>query len=80
MSQKSYEQLVQRVQRVIGSPAAQSKNCAEIQRQPDDSPEDWARIPRRLQYPCRWPLAKSGQDSPRRRMTTLKASWILSSI
>ncbi|MGM0857303.1 MAG: DUF1654 domain-containing protein [Pseudomonadota bacterium] len=39
MSQKSYEELVQRV---IGSPGAQSKQCAEIQRQPEDSAEDWA--------------------------------------
>lgn len=44
MSQKPYEQLVQRVQRVIGSPGALSKQCAEIQRQPDDSEEDWARM------------------------------------
>ncbi|MGM0825713.1 MAG: DUF1654 domain-containing protein [Pseudomonadota bacterium] len=44
MSQKTYEQLVQRVQRVINSPLAQSENCAEIQRQPDDSDEDWSRM------------------------------------
>ena len=41
MSQKTYEQLVQRV---IGSPKTQSEHYADIQRQPDDSPEDWARM------------------------------------
>lgn len=41
---KSYEQLVKRVQRIIGSPGAQSKQCAEIQRQPDDDDDDWARM------------------------------------
>ena len=41
---KSYEQLVKRVQRIIGSPGAQSKCCAEIQRQPDDDADDWARM------------------------------------
>ncbi|WP_237673413.1 DUF1654 domain-containing protein [Vreelandella profundi] len=41
---KSYEQLVKRVQLTIGSPGAQSKLCAEIQRQPDDDAEDWARM------------------------------------
>ncbi len=40
----SYEQLIQRVKRVIGSPGAQSKNCAEITRLPDDAPDDWARM------------------------------------
>lgn len=40
----SYEQLVQRVKRVIGSPRAQSENCAEITRQPDDTAPDWARL------------------------------------
>lgn len=41
---KSYEQLIQRVQRKIGSPRAQSENCAELQRQPEDSDDDWARM------------------------------------
>lgn len=41
---KSYEQLVKRVQRIIGSPGAQSKQCAEIQRQPDDTADDWAQM------------------------------------
>ena len=44
MSEKTYQQLVQRVQRVIGSPGAQSKHCVELQRQPDDAPDDWARM------------------------------------
>ncbi|MCO7248173.1 DUF1654 domain-containing protein [Halomonas sp. Mc5H-6] len=44
MSQKTYEQLVQRVQRAINSPLAQSEKCAEISRQPDDHSEDWARM------------------------------------
>lgn len=38
---RSYEQLVQRVQKVIGSPGAQTKHCADIQRQPDDAADDW---------------------------------------
>lgn len=41
---KSYEQLVQRVQRKINSPRAQSEHCAELQRQPEDSADDWARM------------------------------------
>ncbi|WP_447044092.1 DUF1654 domain-containing protein [Vreelandella sp. H-I2] len=41
---KSYEQLVKRVQRIIGSPGAQSKQCAEIHRQPDDTDDDWAQM------------------------------------
>lgn len=41
---KSYEQLVQRVQKEIGSPGAQSKQCVEIRRREDDSAEDWARM------------------------------------
>lgn len=38
---KSYEQLVQRVQRKINSPRAQSEHCTEIQRGEDDSADDW---------------------------------------
>lgn len=38
---RSYEQLVQRVQKVIGSPGAQTKHCADIQRQSDDAIDDW---------------------------------------
>jgi hypothetical protein len=41
---KSYEQLVQRVQRKINSPRAQSEHCTEIQRGEDDSADDWARM------------------------------------
>jgi hypothetical protein len=41
---KSYEQLVKRVQKEIGSPGAQSKHCVEIQRREDESPEDWAQM------------------------------------
>lgn len=41
---KSYEQLVKRVQKQIGSPKAQSEHCIELQRQPDDAPEDWAQM------------------------------------
>ncbi|UBR49830.1 DUF1654 domain-containing protein [Halomonas sp. FeN2] len=41
---KSYEQLVKRVQKQIGSPKAQSEHCVELRRQPDDAPEDWARM------------------------------------
>ncbi|WP_193090878.1 DUF1654 domain-containing protein [Halomonas colorata] len=44
MSEKSYQQLIQRVQRKIGSPRAQSENCAELQRQPEDSTDDWERM------------------------------------
>ena len=40
----SYENLCQRVQRIINQPKAQSEKCAEIQRQPDDSTDDWARM------------------------------------
>lgn len=40
----SYEHLVQRVQRVIGSSGAQSKHRTEIQRQPDESAADWAHM------------------------------------
>jgi len=32
------------VKRKIGSPAAQSKHCVEIERQPDDSADDWAQL------------------------------------
>lgn len=41
---KSYEQLVKRVQKEIGSPGAQSKHCVEIRRREDDSADDWARM------------------------------------
>ncbi|MDR5887578.1 DUF1654 domain-containing protein [Vreelandella janggokensis] len=44
MSDKSYQQLVERVKRVINSPKAQAENCAEIQRQEDDNADDWARM------------------------------------
>ena len=40
----SYENLCQRVQRIINQPKAQSEKCAEIQRQPDDTNDDWARM------------------------------------
>lgn len=41
---KSYEQLVKRIQKEIGSPGAQSKHCVEIRRREDDSADDWARM------------------------------------
>ena len=41
---KSYEQLVKRVQKEIGSPGAQTKHCVEIRRREDDSADDWARM------------------------------------
>lgn len=44
MSEKTYQALVGRVQRKINSPRAQSEHCAEIQRQPEDAAEDWARM------------------------------------
>ena len=44
MSTKTYQALIERVKRKIGSPAAQSKLCCEIQRQPDDSAEDWSQL------------------------------------
>ena len=44
MSTKTYQALVERVKRHIGSPGAQSKLCVEIKRQPDDSAEDWAQL------------------------------------
>lgn len=44
MSEKTYLQLVQRVQRIIGSPGAQSKHCADIQRHPENDADDWARM------------------------------------
>ncbi|WP_237673541.1 DUF1654 domain-containing protein [Vreelandella profundi] len=40
----SYDTLCQRVQKIINSPKAQTEKCAEIQRQPDDSIDDWARM------------------------------------
>tara|TARA_R100000027_G_scaffold63345_1_gene56023 strand:- start:1413 stop:1637 length:225 start_codon:yes stop_codon:yes gene_type:complete len=40
----SYDLLCQRVQKIINQPKAQSEKCAEIQRQPDDSTDDWARM------------------------------------
>lgn len=44
MSEKTYQQLVQRVQRAINSPGAQSKHCVEIKRQSEDDADDWARM------------------------------------
>lgn len=44
MSAKTYQALVDRVKRQINSPSAQDKCCVEIQRQPDDSDEDWAHL------------------------------------
>lgn len=44
MSEKTYAALVERVKRKINSPAAQSESCTEIQRQQDDTPDDWARL------------------------------------
>ncbi|WP_339935141.1 DUF1654 domain-containing protein [Vreelandella glaciei] len=41
---KSYEQLVKRVQKEIGSPKAQSEHCVELQRQLDDTADDWAHM------------------------------------
>ncbi|MGQ7253992.1 DUF1654 domain-containing protein [Vreelandella titanicae] len=40
----SYENLCQRVQRIINQPKAQSEKSAEIERQPDDSADDWSRM------------------------------------
>jgi hypothetical protein len=40
----TYELLGQRIQRAINAPRAQSERCAEISRQPDESPDDWARL------------------------------------
>ncbi|WP_447956489.1 DUF1654 domain-containing protein [Vreelandella sp. EE7] len=40
----TYQQLVERVKRKIGSPKAQADRCVEIQRQPDDSAEDWLQM------------------------------------
>lgn len=40
----SYDTLCQRVQKIINQPKAQSEKCAELQRQPDDSTVDWARM------------------------------------
>lgn len=44
MSEKTYQALVERMKRKIGSPGAQSKQCVEIKRQEDDSADDWARM------------------------------------
>ncbi|MBE0403055.1 DUF1654 domain-containing protein [Halomonas citrativorans] len=44
MSEKTYQALVERVKRKIGSPAAQLKLCCEIQRQPEDAADDWTRM------------------------------------
>ncbi|MGO3214755.1 MAG: DUF1654 domain-containing protein [Halomonas sp.] len=44
MSEKTYQALVGRVQRIINSPRAQSEHCAEIQRQPEDAADDWERM------------------------------------
>lgn len=40
----SYDALCQRVQKTINSPKAQTEKCVELQRQPDDSTDDWARM------------------------------------
>lgn len=40
----SYDALCQRVQKTINSPKAQTEKCAELQRQPDDNADDWARM------------------------------------
>ena len=44
MSQQSYEQMVQRVQRKISSPGAQKEHCAELQKLDDESSSDWERM------------------------------------
>ncbi|QHD48499.1 DUF1654 domain-containing protein [Vreelandella aquamarina] len=44
MGIQSYEKLVLRVKRKIGSPDAQSRHCVEIQRQAEDAAEDWAQL------------------------------------
>ncbi|MCP1313357.1 MULTISPECIES: DUF1654 domain-containing protein [unclassified Halomonas] len=44
----TYQQLVDRVKRKIGSPRAQADNCTELQRQSDDNADDWARMLREL--------------------------------
>lgn len=44
MSVKTYQALVDRVKRQINSPRAQDERCVEIQRQTDDSDDDWARL------------------------------------
>ncbi|MGP9809639.1 DUF1654 domain-containing protein [Halomonas sp. AOP12-C2-37] len=41
---KSYEQLVQRVQRKINSPRAQSEHKAKLQRQPEEEADDRERM------------------------------------
>lgn len=41
---KSYEQLIKRVQRIIGSPGAQTKFSAEIKKQHDEDADDWAQM------------------------------------
>jgi hypothetical protein len=45
MSEKTYQQLVQRVQRAINSPGAQSKHCVEIKRVGNDSDEILQNVP-----------------------------------
>ena len=40
----SYETLCKRVQQIINQPKAQAEKCAEIQRQQDDTTEDWAHM------------------------------------
>ncbi|WP_447556441.1 DUF1654 domain-containing protein [Vreelandella sp. EE22] len=44
----TYQQLVDRVKRKIGSPKAQSECCTELQRQPDDNADDWGRMLKEL--------------------------------
>lgn len=40
----AYEQLAQRIQKIINSPAAQRARSALLIRQPNETPEDWQRL------------------------------------
>jgi len=40
----SYEQMAQRIQKIINSQSAQKAKAALLQRLPDESPDDWAQI------------------------------------
>lgn len=65
MSEKKYQALVERVKRKIGSPAAQSKHCVEIERRPDDAAEGsrhsyWQTWALQRTYPC--PLDDTGES------------------
>jgi hypothetical protein len=40
----AYEQLAQRVQKIINGPTAQRARSALLVRQPQESPEDWQRL------------------------------------